>query len=351
VITSVRLERFRGIREGTLDGLAPLTVLVGPNGSGKSSILDALLIAGSANPADAIGRSVKRRAAAEPAAAWLFHRMTQTSSIVVTTDEETRTIYLQWRDDVFTRLLTASPGRLPFPSTSGAVEANLVVRKHNTTTPVETRHWVAFSDTNEFQTNGPNGLTGGEPAPGVELVDLRGAALGAEPLHDILSRALRRGAKKPVIELLKEVLPPDFEDLQVATEKSIPSVHLVTRSGSVPVSHAGDGIRGLVRVALALGAQESGVALVEEPEVHQHPAALRQTARALVAAARRGIQTIVATHSLELIDEMIAEASQKEFTDSLAVLRLSLTDGVLSSVATRGAQLLSARTQVEVELR
>jgi predicted ATPase len=349
VITSVKLERFRGIREGTLDGLAPLTVLVGPNGSGKSSILDALLIAGSANPADAIGRSVKRRAAAEPAAAWLFHRMTQTSSIVVTTDEETRTVLLQWRDDLHARLLTASEGA--FRSMSGAVEANVLVRKHNTTTPVETRHWVAFSDTNEFQTNGPNGLAGGEPALRVELVDLRGAAPGADPLHDILSRALRRGAKKPVIELLKEVLPPDFEDLQVATEKSIPSVHLVTRSGSVPVSHAGDGIRGLVRVALALGAQESGVALVEEPEVHQHPAALRQTARALVAAARRGIQTIVATHSLELIDEMIAEASQKEFTDSLAVLRLSLTDGVLSSVATRGAQLLSARTQVEVELR
>ena len=50
MITSVSIENLRGIREGRLDGLAPLTVLVGPNGSGKSTVLDALLIGGAGAP-------------------------------------------------------------------------------------------------------------------------------------------------------------------------------------------------------------------------------------------------------------------------------------------------------------
>jgi hypothetical protein len=349
VITSVTVERFRGIREGSLDTFAPLTVLVGPNGSGKSTVLDALLIGAGARPAEAIGRCVKRRAAQEPSATWLFHRQNSSCALTVNSPDASRRTAIEWRDEQSARILLAGNA---LPNLIGAAEATLVVRQVAFSASSQiSSHWVAFSSDNEFIARSK--LEGQPPAADgrIELVDLRGVAHGADPLHDVLSRALRRGAKKPVIELLKQVLPADFEDLQVATENSIPSVHLVTASGSVPVSHAGDGVRGLVRVALSLGALEDGVALVEEPEVHQHPAALRQTARALVAAAARGIQTIVATHSLELIDDMVLESQRLGFLDSFSVVRLGLRDGVLSNVATRGSALATVRTELEVELR
>jgi predicted ATPase len=44
-VRSLHIEGFRGIREGTLDDLTPLVVLVVPNGSGKSTIPDALWMA------------------------------------------------------------------------------------------------------------------------------------------------------------------------------------------------------------------------------------------------------------------------------------------------------------------
>lgn len=49
--------------------------------------------------------------------------------------------------------------------------------------------------------------------------------------------------------------------------------------------------------------------MVEEPEVYQHPRSIRQQARALLAAMRRGVQLVVTTHSLELIDEVVSEAT------------------------------------------
>ena len=48
--------------------------------------------------------------------------------------------------------------------------------------------------------------------------------------------------------------------------------------------------------------------MLEEPEVHEHPAAMRQSARAILAAIRRDIQIILSTHSVELIDALLAEA-------------------------------------------
>jgi len=39
VIKKITIKKLRGIREGMLADLEPLTILVGPNGSGKSTVL------------------------------------------------------------------------------------------------------------------------------------------------------------------------------------------------------------------------------------------------------------------------------------------------------------------------
>lgn len=44
MLTRVKIENFRGIREGETE-LAPLTILLGPNNSGKTAILEALFLA------------------------------------------------------------------------------------------------------------------------------------------------------------------------------------------------------------------------------------------------------------------------------------------------------------------
>ncbi len=46
MIRSLTIHRFRGIREGVLDDLGKLNVLIGPNNSGKTSILELLYLGG-----------------------------------------------------------------------------------------------------------------------------------------------------------------------------------------------------------------------------------------------------------------------------------------------------------------
>src|SRR5262249_38565234 len=40
LITSIRVENFRALRNLAVQQLSPLTVLIGPNGSGKSTLFD-----------------------------------------------------------------------------------------------------------------------------------------------------------------------------------------------------------------------------------------------------------------------------------------------------------------------
>ena len=74
MIRSVEIKGFRGIEEGKLDDLTPLTILVGPNGSGKSTVLEALLIGASKNITGAIVEVVNRRKGLNRGARWLPSR-------------------------------------------------------------------------------------------------------------------------------------------------------------------------------------------------------------------------------------------------------------------------------------
>ena len=73
MIAGISSDGLRGILDGTLEGLTPLTILTGVNGSGKSTVLDALLIVESSNPEDAIAQAVRRRKATLFGSRWLVN--------------------------------------------------------------------------------------------------------------------------------------------------------------------------------------------------------------------------------------------------------------------------------------
>src|SRR5208282_1385804 len=97
---------------------------------------------------------------------------------------------------------------------------------------------------------------------------------------------------------------------------------------SVPATLVGDGIQSLLRLSLELAASGGGGALLEEPEVHQHPGAIRQSARAILAAVRRNIQVVLTTHSLEMIDALLGVSLDKDL-ENLSLYRLVLRNGEL----------------------
>lgn len=90
--------------------------------------------------------------------------------------------------------------------------------------------------------------------------------------------------------------------------------------------------------------------LLEEPEVYQHPRAIWQSAKVVLINMRRGVQTVLTTHSLELIDALLAGASPDDL-EKMSVFNLLLEDGKLSSGRRAGEEIAFARQTLEDDLR
>jgi len=335
VISSVEISRFRGIHEGKLEDLTPLVVLAGPNGCGKSSALDALLVAGSRSIKDGIVQAVRRHEGVRYGARWLFWRPGHHESCEIK-------IYTDGGDHRWCELKARHPDAWKtFPvgcqvreSIGGPRDGDVLV---------------------EFKPGNTVGATAGHgPATpqdrfaGVRLLESHRED-PAVPLHDLVTKTTELGMIDQVLSIFKQVVP-GARDIRILTEGNEPLVHIVYGDHSVPAALAGDGMYSLLRLSFELASRPDGTVLLEEPEVHQHPGAIRQTVRAILAAVRRGIQVVLTTHSLELIDCLLAESSDEDI-EKLSLYRLQLEQGVLRSHRMSGSEINFARTEIENDLR
>jgi hypothetical protein len=169
------------------------------------------------------------------------------------------------------------------------------------------------------------------------------------PLHRLWEQASSE-CRDLEVESLVAPLLPGLKGFEVVEEDGAQHLQMVYADHELPVALAGDGARKLLRLALELGSMPEGVLLLEEPEVHQHPQALRQTAKAIVAAEARGLQIVLTTQSLELLDALLACVSDAGL-ERLTLYRLVLEDGVLSATGMPGGDVAVLRKAIEEDLR
>ncbi len=324
MITSVRIESLRGIRTGVVEGLGPLSVLIGPNNSGKSTVLDALLIGAHPVPAEAIGPVVQRRGTVEGGARWLFWRSGKVASVAVTTTTGT------WRRCALERQqMSAIRCTVTGPNASYGEDT------------------IVFDDSNAVTAGRSQPLGQLDDVPAVDLVQPH-RGFGQEPLHRIYTRVLEGGRLEEVDALLAQLLP-GFKRIEILADKDKPVVYISYKDGSVPAGLQGDGVQSALRLALDLAAAPGGVVLLEEPEPAQHPRALHESARAVVAAVKRGVQVILSTHSLDFLDMLRTHLGDD--LAKLSVHRLACVAGELSVVRYSGAEVALARDAIGDDLR
>ncbi len=344
MIKSVTIKNLRGIREGELSELTPLVVLVGPNSAGKSTVLDAVLIGATRQPGAVVGFTVARRTELRHGARWLLWRGQEDTVASVRIGAEGR--------DLPERVLRWSESNIPVEQRRRLVErgaegpysclriealdplmVNGMMHEHADTVLGADNDYEVFE-----------GITT-EDLPHVWLTH----PWSGTPLPDLYSRITERGLRTFVGDLVRQVVP-GLDTLEVLTHHGDPRLHLTFSDRSIPVALAGDGIRGLVRVCLELANKPEGAVLLEEPEANQHPGAIRQSARAIVASVRRGVQVILSTHSLELIDALLAELKDDELP-LLSLYRLKIADGVLKKSRLEGSEVRLSRGETGDDLR
>ena len=337
MIRSVAIERLRGIRSGDVAGLTGISILVGPNSAGKSTVLDAIYIGAAFNPAQAVQEVLARRAGLQNPNRWILYTSHEGNAnqglVAITTEDEFGRVVFMKRPspDAFDANLSLSVASFPVDN----------FRSHP---DIET--FEALLKSLPVQnTRGP--LPPGLP---VKLVDLSGAAANQRSLPELLTDASERGTRKAAVQLIVDLVD-GASDLQILTPRpNTPVVYLSVNELARPTGVLGDGVQALIRICLELGATQGSVLLLEEPEAHMHPAALRQLARAILASAKRKVQVILTTHSIELIDSFLSEADEQSTAD-LSIHRFSLRSGKLEVFRSDASDAAFARVQVEEDLR
>jgi predicted ATPase len=300
--------------------LSPLSVLVGPNGCGKSTVLDALLIGAHPKPKDAIERVLRRRSTVQEGPRWLFWRSGTQASVVVKTSNGGERACALTRDDS---------------------------RIHFSVSPPPTAGYLQFDHHNKMNDGHAGAYSPLKDMPVVHLVEPHRGA-DEEPLYRTYTRALEEGRIDEVNALLAELLP-GFKRVEILAPQSTPVVYVTYQDRSVPAGLQGDGVQSLLRLALELAAAPGGLVLLEVPEAAQHPRSLHESARAIVAAVRRGVQVILSTHSLDLIDMLRTHLDQD--LARLSVHHLACPGGELSVVGYNGTEIALARDTIGEDLR
>lgn len=330
--------------------MAPLTVLVGANGSGKSTLLDALLVGAHPTPAESVGRVVRRRGDPRDGARWLFTRgaADAPARIVVRTAERAQATVIE-------RVGSVDPMLAHNLRNQGHGEPYLQVRlevsdDHDAQPSDGTRvHLIAFGYDGSYDAL-PSSRAALALVPFVRIHDpswqFRNDAIARR-----FSELLERGHLDALVETLRAALP-GTTGLQVGVDEADNAVpYIVSKRGAVPVGQSGDGSKLLVRIALNLASTRIGVVLLEEPEAHLHPGAARMLARMIVSTLDRGVQTVLTTHSLEFVDDLLAEATLAKRLNDLCVFRTALRDGRLLVSRIPGDAVERARNEIQDDLR
>lgn len=334
MIRFLKMQDFRGVQSGSVDGLTPLVVLVGPNSSGKSTVLDALLIAGSPDPEVAARRAAQRRHAINPKATGrsaddpdfgaLFFKSAQISDISLRTDRVGRRVVIQ--------------------KTSNGIIVRFETSKSSALAPSD----ATLEQFIDQQTQRPNAAGPLPDVRDVGILDFRNF-VGNRSLEELYTLTSQRGLRREVKSFITEMLP-DVEDVEILAPSNVPTLHLNFADHALPIGLAGDGVQLLLRVAMAMTAPPETTVLLEEPETHMHPGAIRLIARSMHAAVARGVQVVLTTHSLELIDSLTLGRPDEEL-QRVSVYRLALDHGVLKSTRLDGQEVALARSSIEDDLR
>jgi predicted ATP-dependent endonuclease of OLD family len=328
MIKDIKISKFRGILEGAVSGFTPLNVLVGPSGSGKSTVIDAIYLAASPEPTGPtqkysnktpLQQIIDRRGPTGPALshAWLVWKLGRAGAATIVMRNEslwTRTMELKAGDPSEVLRVSAK--------TTRQVEA-VVTSQHTEQSFFNDLGGVRIVSTLD---NSPN-----------------------DPLHDLFSEITKAGQQDELLSLVREI-DPALQDMQILTQYQQPFLTLKYGDYVVPVELAGDGVVSLVRFCMKLTAYPAQTLLIEEPELHLHYRAIQMAARSLWGAVKQKKQIILTTHSLDLIDSLIAEASD-DVLKQLTVFQMRCDGGKLRVNPVAGTDVKFQRKELEAELR
>ena len=301
MIKRLRIENFRGIREGELE-LFPLTILLGANNSGKTTVLEALLLAhGPAHRQpypDIISVELLCRLHTTLGAGGfsflLYDYSAKEARITISSDEEAWELSMRREGD---KILVREPPQL------GGQELTLPM--------------------------GPKGFSW-SPRGFSKALFIRSDL--TKPAYEYLERIWPDVWKHApeVASALSKLVREDYINFTMEPfHGGEPTLYAFLKDGRrIRLGDLGDGVQVLAVAMLLYELLRPDVLLWDDVEAHMNPSMLLFLASWLAERVAEGTQVVVSTHSLEAV-RLIAGAAEELVGDISRICLLSLRDGIL----------------------
>lgn len=335
-LESLHIHRFRGLVDQEFEQLGRINLLVGNNNAGKTSVLEALCIY--SGPLDAVRwvdapQRVLRYGADELLEVWrwLFPRAAESADsdaarqirITATGAYKLTSLEAECRESESVLMGTTSDATPGGSSLHRRLDLDVRAYVRDEAAPYERRFEVWEQQKKiEFPASKQKG-----PHLFAHFLRPWSYIREREFLNVILSRATLLGVKAQALGLI-QLFDPSVTDIEILTpNESQPRAYLHTTrfAQPVPLRVFGDGIRSVVTLALQLVTSSASLVLLDEVGNSIHTSMLSDVFRWLFEIGKqRNIQFFATTHSLEVVDALIAaQDSAATEEEDLVVYRMS----------------------------
>ncbi|AGJ62333.1 AAA family ATPase [Saccharolobus islandicus] len=320
MINGLEIQNFRGIKYCKLEDLSQVNILVGRNNSGKSTILESIyFISSLGENYDEIRKIQKidyliRRRLEER----IKEKIEKSITSITKMNNNIVNLTSPILDiDVFSQF---------FYNFDKNEKIIFNINIDNFTYFVEVTH--KNYNQIELKTNVSDSIS--EIFKNVVFIDRN---LSLSQLYDIIGDLKREKRKdKEIVKLLKEEFEVDVEGIEFSRYLGGFVLSLTLKDTSIPIDLLGDGAKLAVLISsILLYLEGKGIALIEEPELHEHPGGIYTLLNfAFKIAKEKGIQLFITTHSSDVIKYSFKIAKEKGLKTQLVYLRK--VDGRVNSV-------------------
>jgi predicted ATPase len=380
-IAELQIERFRGIKEMKICDLGDVNVFVGDNNAGKTSILEAIQIMSYPSEYNFVRVAQRRDEYRDSSSGlgrlgiidsfmYLFHGysgvpepkrysielggriLNQEGSVKITGSLATRYIDLNLNENKMTSMHLMKSG-----AERGLLE-----------NPIEALTFVGdlyftFTEPRQISSQG----NAQEPEK-IEINDYIHHFIVREPsfrrlfevqnlspIDHIIGNAFssiseNREAREQAVTLLKKFDENIIDLRYINKDKRFIPVVETARSGNIPLSMYGDGMKKALTMLNAIIPAKSGVVLIDEFETAIHTSAMKTVFSFILESAKKmDVQLFLTTHSIEALDKLIESAEGQ--LDRLRVIRLKKKNEKTYAKAMTGSEAKENRERFDMELR
>lgn len=356
MLTSLKIENFRGIQELSIKDMRRLVLLSGNNNVGKSSVLEAVFFLMDHLSPESFNRMNAFRGLSAPTngvSLWepLFYQMNPDNAIKIqaTRDEDVLTLSYT-KDDSYIPALNGGIPKNVAGSFQSSAKRNYTLRfdfqVEGATDYSEVGHYTTSENGTLREVADDNGDKQFLQLTYTSFVN-NNFVRTDRALLDRMGKAEINGEKEKIIGFLQRI-DSSISDIVTLSINGIPQLYINTNKKLLPVQFSGDGINKLLYIVLSIMDAKNGILLVDEIDTGFHYSMYKDLWKMVSDVSRDyNCQVIATTHSYENI--IGAVDGVKDYPEDFSYYRLGYDKEGLKSFRSSYDLLKSAlRSDMEV---